>query len=205
MTTLCYLAIMSPPAALRVVLMATNTASPRWFPSLSEVNHSAIDKQRYYLEWADSLTVFLRERTQDTISFVHHTIDKLAIAASDASYLQQPSGVDGLRRVILWSHQHQLWVYAESIIPLTTAAYLPDAGQGLAPLGEVLFGEPKNPCSTLEFATLSAEHGLYQRACAQYQGAPNPATLIARRRRFMITEQHPLMIVEVFFEECLQH
>ena len=184
--------------------MTTNTTSPQWFSSLPEANVLTTDRQRYYLEWKDSLTVFLRERTEDTISFVHHSTDVLAINESDASYLQQPAGTDGLRRVILWSHQQQLWVYAESIIPLTTAGYLPDAGQGLAPLGEVLFGEAKKPCSTLEFAILSMEHGLYQRACAQRQGSPNPAALIARRRRFMITEQHPLMIVEVFFAECLQ-
>ncbi|CAK0747681.1 putative chorismate pyruvate-lyase [Gammaproteobacteria bacterium] len=91
----------------------------------------------------------------------------------------------------------QSWVYARTVIPVTTltgpARCLLRLGN--RPLGAVLFADPSVIRGGVEIASLQPRHRLYQRATSSL--AVTPAFLWGRRSLFWMGGR-PLLVAEVF-------
>lgn len=98
-----------------------------------------------------------------------------------------------VREVILYG-RNQPWVYARSVLPMTTLTGRLRAMRQLdnRPLGALLFNDPTMQRSAMEIACLTANNTAIPR-----QVAPLDAPVWGRRSAFWL-DQKPLMVSEIF-------
>ena len=64
-------------------------------------------------------------------------------------------------------------------------------------------GNESAPVRMVEFASLTSSDALIQRAGSKLRC--KISSLIARRRQYTMADQYSLVVVEVFFESCMQY
>lgn len=116
---------------------------------------------------------------------------------SEQRLLGLPSGQRVLLREVELMCDEQPWVYARTLIPVSSlrgrARRL--AGLRSKPLGAVLFADPGTRRQTLQVARLTRRHALYRAACCHLDAGP--AALWGRRTLFLYAGK-PLLVNEIF-------
>ena len=147
-----------------------------------------------------SLTRNLQRMVRHSLVFscLNHAV--LTLNPSHASYLGREAKEKSVRRAILWSYQNHDWVYAETTMPMESYQWLFERHSEARPIGELLFGEDANDVviSPLAFAMIDDTSDLYARVLAHITQPLDQSSLLVRRRKFMVNEDYPLMIEEVF-------
>ncbi|MEO5343265.1 MAG: chorismate lyase [Gammaproteobacteria bacterium SHHR-1] len=119
---------------------------------------------------------------------------------SEAARLALHPGRLALVREVRLNCGDQTWVFARSLIPLTSlrGAARRLTRLGNRPLGALLFADPSAERGLMEFARLQPGQSLYEKAVAGL--AQRPERLWGRRTLFRFAGK-PLLVNEVFLSE----
>ncbi len=176
----------------------------QWVSEVSELSVALTALQQQGVSHAGSLTQLLQAVADPPVTFTLLGVDEGVLSARKNDFLDTLGDPLVRCRKVVWTHQFTPWVYAESWIPVSVAASQPTVMEGDAPLGKWLFNGQPIECSAFKFAVLSPAHSVVKRATSEL-GCELSSSLIARRRQYTTADQHSLIVVEVFFEPCLQH
>ncbi|MBV53478.1 MAG: hypothetical protein CL816_05350 [Coxiellaceae bacterium] len=179
--------------------------SVRWVDNLSDTAMKLTKSQMQRLSSAGSLTHYFQ--TSETLS-----INFKLLALNN---VQQPRMITGddtwsdcegdwSQRIVSWFHADQTWVYAESWIPPSLALQYQEQVSDRLPLGKWLFNGQAIELSPFKFVTLVPSDPIMQRVSFPMT-VNNSSLWIARCRQYKIAEHPPLIVIEVFFQPCLDH
>ena len=174
-----------------------------WVNCLSQlpVELTALQKKR--LSDTGSLTQFLQSQESPKVRFELLGVDEIDLSSESHYIVSAIGGASVCCRTVLWAHQAVPWVYAESWIPEAVIQAHPAVMKSEAPLGKWLFNGQSIQYSAFEFALLPSDDALIQRAACKLRC--QISALIARRRQYTMADQYSLVVVEVFFESCMQY
>ena len=174
-----------------------------WVSCLSQLPMELTALQKKRLSDTGSLTQFLQSQESPEVRFELLGVDEIDLS-SESHYIVSALGPTPVCcRAVLWAHQAVPLVYAESWIPEAIIRAYPTVMEGEAPLGKWLFNGQPVHYSAFEFASLTSSDALIQRAGSKLRC--QISSLIARRRQYTIADQYSLVVVEVFFESCMQY
>ena len=173
----------------------------RWSESLDDFNPPAAKAAAAWLTEPGLLTDRLRACCNGRQGLVVISEREVPLAAAESALLQAPGNAAFVREIEL-TCDGRPWVFAQSLIPLTTLA----RHGWLATLGDTALGErlaalPGLERGPLEFARLTPGVALFHRALRQ--SADPPAGLWARRSWFAI-DRARLLVQEVFLPEAMR-
>jgi|GEM_PF-6503069 len=146
-----------------------------------------------------SLTWLLQKITSNKVQFNLISSTGIASNIDGLDYVDSVVGCDFILRNIVWSYATQNIVYASSIISRQAYNYLNDAHAMDRPIGELLFADNTIARSQFEFALVTSDHELYCQMRADNVAIAQDECLIARRRKFYLLQNMPLIVTEVFF------
>ena len=175
----------------------------KWVNRLSELPMRLTAFQEERVSHPGSLTHFLQSTEFPGVTFELLDIDQVDQLLEDHDMLSALGEISVFRRAVLWSHQAEPWVYAESWIPETLIQAHPEVMESEAPIGQWLFNGQPVQRSAFKFAMLSPADAFMQRAASKL-ACQVSTSLIARRRQYTMADQYSLMVIEVFFESCMQ-
>lgn len=167
---------------------------PRWLEAKCLRWQLPFDHRNWLLN-PGSLTARLLKASNNRLQVKILRQQLLCPYLSEARLLDvPPKQLALIREVILCGHG-QAWVFARSILPLTTLTGRLRAMRHLdnRPLGALLFKDPSMHRGTIEVAKISPHHHYLPKAL---QGN---ATLWGRRSTFYL-DNKPLMVSEVFLD-----
>lgn len=174
-----------------------------WVDCLSQLPMELTDLQKKRLSDTGSLTQFLQSQQSPEVRFKLLGVDQIDLSSESHCIVSALGAATVCCRTVLWAHQTVPWVYAESWIPESVARAHPTVMEGEAPLGKWLFNGQPIHYSAFEFASLTSSDALIQRAGSKLRC--QISSLIARRRQYTMADQYSLVVVEVFFESCMQY
>lgn len=165
------------------------THAPRWH---KQAHADLTQNQRQWLLGEGSLTKKLQEACEGEFAL---RILKQGLATprlDEAKALGLPQRQQALIREIVMSGHGQDWVFARSVLPLSTLTGRLRQLKTLdnRPLGALLFNDPSMERSAIEITQL--EEGSFR--------YPSQETCWARRSVFYL-DQKPLLVAEVFLPE----
>ncbi len=119
---------------------------------------------------------------------------------SEARVLRLRAGVRCLVREVQLLCDERPWVFARTIIPVTTLSGPQRrlARLGSRPLGAVLFSDPSMRRAALQIAAITAGHGLFSHATRALK--QRPAEIWGRRSVFRVADK-PLLVSEIFLPD----
>lgn len=162
------------------------THAPRWHkqasPDLSQ-------QQKQWLLGTGSLTQKLLEASQGDFSLRILRQGLATPRVDEAKALKLPARQQALIREIVMSGAGQDWVFARSVLPLSTLTGRLRQLKTLdnRPLGALLFKDPTMQRSAIEISRLEPHNFSY----------PSSAACWSRRSVFRL-DQKPLLVAEVF-------
>ncbi|GAA6151285.1 chorismate--pyruvate lyase family protein [Pseudoteredinibacter isoporae] len=165
------------------------THAPRWHKHA----HAELTQiQRQWLLGEGSLTRKLQDACEGEFSLRILRQGLATPRADEAKALGLPLRQQALIREIVMSGHGQDWVFARSVLPLSTLTGRLRQLKTLdnRPLGALLFKDPSMKRSAIEICPLAAEHFRY----------PCEERCWARRSVFYL-DQKPLLVAEVFLPE----
>ena len=119
---------------------------------------------------------------------------------SERRVLHTRKGVVALVRDVVLLCNDVPWVFARTLIPVTTlrgpARHLMQLGE--RPLGAVLFSDPKVTRGSTQIARLHPGHTLFDTACEQVEQTPE---LLWGRRTLFYVANKPLLVNELFLPD----
>jgi len=174
-----------------------------WVSCLSQLPIELTALQKKRLSDTGSLTQFLQSQEFPEVRFELLGVDEIDLSSESHYIVSAIGGASVCCRTVLWAHQAVPWVYAESWIPEAVIQAHPAVMESEAPLGKWLFNGQSIQCSAFEFALLPSDDALIQRAASKLRC--QVSLLIARRRQYTMADQNSLVVVEVFFESCMQY
>ncbi len=116
---------------------------------------------------------------------------------SEARVLQLHGGERCLVREVQLLCDERPWVFARTIIPVTTLSgpHRRLARLGSRPLGAVLFAEPSMRRGAVQIAAITVRHGMFARATRDLK--QRPVQIWGRRSVFRVAGK-PLLVSEIF-------
>ncbi len=173
----------------------------RWSGSLEDFVPAPVTAAAAWLTEPGLLTERLRACCRGRQGLVVVSEREAPLATAESALLQAPGNSAFVREIEL-TCDGRPWVFAQSLIPLTTIArhgWLSRLGD--AALGERLAASPELKRGPLEFARLTPGVALFHRALRE--SADPPDELWARRSWFALDGAR-LLVQEVFLPEALE-
>lgn len=178
----------------------------RWHPASRQLLAQIPAELQPQLLDASSLTAHVqaacaRQGGQFNVAVLSQRVGRPGLEEGQA--LAMPLGRWALLREVQLRCDQQVWVFARTVMPLTT---LHGEGRRLSrlgrrPLGAALFADPHVSRSAMQLTRLQAPEPLYRRA--SQDSALAQQTIWGRRSTFRIGGQ-PLLVAEFFLPACPQ-